>query len=188
MSPIPEPGRSLGGGHGNPLQYSCPENSQEPGRLQSIGIQRGTRLKWLGMDACREERACTRGSTEVLRKQHQNPIKWPQTSQLWLFRRQPLYTLNMLGSHKCEVIVPSDYMQSWKASLHLKYLPGHFSKETKHRGRALKRVSWKQRCRGGWYSAQRLRWSHPQRIVSFDYENSGEFVSLPTLNPCHLSQ
>ena len=26
VSPIPESGRSLGGGHGNPLQYSCPEN------------------------------------------------------------------------------------------------------------------------------------------------------------------
>ena len=35
-------GRSPGGGHGNPLQYSCLENSQteEPGGLQSIGLQR----------------------------------------------------------------------------------------------------------------------------------------------------
>ena len=35
-------GGSLGGGHGNPLQYSCLENpwSEEPGRLQSIGSQR----------------------------------------------------------------------------------------------------------------------------------------------------
>ena len=32
-------GRSLGGGHGNPPQYSCLENpvTEEPGRLQSIG-------------------------------------------------------------------------------------------------------------------------------------------------------
>ena len=41
---IPGLGRSPGGGHGNPLQYSCLENSmdrgEEPGRLQSIGSQR----------------------------------------------------------------------------------------------------------------------------------------------------
>ena len=32
----------LEGGHGNPLQYSCPENpwAEEPGGLQSIGSQR----------------------------------------------------------------------------------------------------------------------------------------------------
>ena len=41
---IPGWERSLGGGHGNPLQYSCLENespwTEEPGRLQSIGSQR----------------------------------------------------------------------------------------------------------------------------------------------------
>ena len=35
-------GRSLGGGHGNPLQYSCLENSVDrgAGRLQSMGSQK----------------------------------------------------------------------------------------------------------------------------------------------------
>ena len=35
-------GRSPGGGHGNPLQYSCLENHhrQEPEELQSMGSQR----------------------------------------------------------------------------------------------------------------------------------------------------
>ena len=33
---IPGSGRSPGGGHDNPLQHSCLENS-EPGRLKSIG-------------------------------------------------------------------------------------------------------------------------------------------------------
>ena len=35
-------GKSPGSGHGNPLQYSCLENSmaEEPGVLQSIGSQR----------------------------------------------------------------------------------------------------------------------------------------------------
>ena len=34
-------GRSPGGGHGNPLQYSCLKNpTEEPGGLQSVGLQR----------------------------------------------------------------------------------------------------------------------------------------------------
>ena len=39
---IPGSGRSLGGGHGNPLQFSCLENSwtEEPGGLQSTWSQR----------------------------------------------------------------------------------------------------------------------------------------------------
>ena len=39
---IPESRRSLGGGNGNPLQYSCLESpwTEEPGRLQSVGLQR----------------------------------------------------------------------------------------------------------------------------------------------------
>ena len=41
-SSIPGSGRSPGGGHGNPLQYSCLENpmTEESGRLQSMGSQR----------------------------------------------------------------------------------------------------------------------------------------------------
>ena len=38
---IPGLGRSPGGGHGNPLQYSCLENSMDRGACQeSIGSQR----------------------------------------------------------------------------------------------------------------------------------------------------
>ena len=38
---IPGSGRSPGGGHGNPLQYSCLKNpTEEPGGLQSVGLQR----------------------------------------------------------------------------------------------------------------------------------------------------
>ena len=40
-SVIPGLGRSPGEGRGNPLQYSCLENStEEPGGLQSMGSQR----------------------------------------------------------------------------------------------------------------------------------------------------
>ena len=39
---IPGSGRSLGGGNGNPFQYSCLENStdRETGGLQSMGLKR----------------------------------------------------------------------------------------------------------------------------------------------------
>ena len=37
---IPGLGRPPGGGNGNPLQYSCLENSMEPGGLQSLGSQK----------------------------------------------------------------------------------------------------------------------------------------------------
>ena len=39
---IPGSGRSLGEGNGNLLQYTCLENpmAEEPGRLQSMGLQR----------------------------------------------------------------------------------------------------------------------------------------------------
>ena len=39
---IPGLGRFPGGEHGNPFQYSCLENpmTEDPGRLQSMGLQR----------------------------------------------------------------------------------------------------------------------------------------------------
>ena len=51
---IPGPGRSPGGGHSNPFNYSCLEDkngqrTEQPGRLQSIGSQSQTGLKRLSM-------------------------------------------------------------------------------------------------------------------------------------------
>ena len=42
MGLIPGPGKSLGGGHGNPLHCSClgGSHAEEPGRLQFIGSHR----------------------------------------------------------------------------------------------------------------------------------------------------
>ena len=43
LGSIPGLGRSPGGGHGNPLQYSCVENAswtEEPCGLQSMGSER----------------------------------------------------------------------------------------------------------------------------------------------------
>ena len=39
MGSIPGLGRSLGGGHGNPLQYSCLENPMERGAWQATVIK-----------------------------------------------------------------------------------------------------------------------------------------------------
>ena len=54
VSSIPGSGRSPGGGHGNPLRYSCLENpiAEEPGWLQSIGLQSQIWLTCLSMNAC----------------------------------------------------------------------------------------------------------------------------------------
>ena len=51
LGSIPGLGRSPGGGHGNPLQYSCLENpgdswTEEPGGLQSMESQ-SDMTEWL---------------------------------------------------------------------------------------------------------------------------------------------
>ena len=50
LGSIPESGRSLGGGHGNPLQYSCLENPMDRGAWWAIVhrvAQSRTQLKQL---------------------------------------------------------------------------------------------------------------------------------------------
>ena len=52
---IPRSGRSLGKGHGSPLQYSCLENPMDRGAWWAIvhGVtERWTQLKQLSMHAC----------------------------------------------------------------------------------------------------------------------------------------
>ena len=52
MGLIPGLGRSPGGGHGNPLQYSCLENPMDRGAWQDTvhrAEQSQTQLKQLGM-------------------------------------------------------------------------------------------------------------------------------------------
>ena len=56
MGSIPGSGRSLGGGHGNPLQYSCLENPMDREAWRAIvhGVAKSqTRLKQLSMHAFR---------------------------------------------------------------------------------------------------------------------------------------
>ena len=51
---IPGSGRSPGGGHGNPLQYSCLQNHIDKGAWQTIvhGVSKNqTQLNWLSMHA-----------------------------------------------------------------------------------------------------------------------------------------
>ena len=59
MGSIPRSGRSPGGGHGNPLHYSCLENPmdlvgipEEPGGFTVHGVTKSqTLLKWLSIQA-----------------------------------------------------------------------------------------------------------------------------------------
>ena len=44
LGSIPGLGRSPGEGNANPLQYSCLKWMEEPGRLQSMGLQSQTQL------------------------------------------------------------------------------------------------------------------------------------------------
>ena len=59
MSPIPEWGRSVGEGQGNPLQYSCQENPMDRGvwqaRLHRVAKSQ-TRLKRLGLHSCTKQK------------------------------------------------------------------------------------------------------------------------------------
>ena len=46
---IPESGRSPGGGHGTPLQYSCPENPMDGGAWRAE--VHGVAESWTGLEA-----------------------------------------------------------------------------------------------------------------------------------------
>ena len=76
---IPESGRSSGGGHDNPHQYSCLENRMDRGawRLQSMGLQSRTRLKRMKQEA--DNLHCLvslmRKQKEKLRKQFHSPLQ-----------------------------------------------------------------------------------------------------------------
>ena len=55
---VPGPGRSPGGGHGNPLQYSCLENPTDRGawRATDQGVTKSqTQVKQLSTHACRRK-------------------------------------------------------------------------------------------------------------------------------------
>ena len=64
---VPELGRSPRGGHGNPLQYSCLENSLEgrASRLKSIGLQSWTQLSDLSWAHTYTQDCSAAISTEV---------------------------------------------------------------------------------------------------------------------------
>ena len=77
---IPVSGRFPGGGHGNPLQYSCLENpmDKEPSRLQSMGSQR------VGHDW--SDLACMQAPNRFLKAPP------PQVSNPWLLATSNYYS------------------------------------------------------------------------------------------------
>ena len=77
---IPELRRSPGGGHSNPLQYSCLENpmEEEPGGVQSMGLQRDGR-DWSNLSRCIQHLY-----TQDTRMKRWD--SWPQKKEgCWLF-------------------------------------------------------------------------------------------------------
>ena len=68
MGLIPESGRSPGGGHGNPLQYSCLENPMNKGAWWATvhGVTKSwTQLKWFSTHTHTHTYACTHHSLYI---------------------------------------------------------------------------------------------------------------------------
>ena len=87
---VPESGKSPGGGHGNPLQYSCPENplDREAWPLQSIGSQR-VRHDWSDLACtCSRAKHCQVSPIWPERKTWQAflffPCPHPVSVRIWL--------------------------------------------------------------------------------------------------------
>ena len=97
---IPGSGRSPVEGNGNPLQYSCLENSmdrEEPGGLQSMGSQRVRHTtKWLTL-------SLSYNGVLLTHKKEWNSAKWYNIDETWKTLRQAKDAshkrLNIIGFH-----------------------------------------------------------------------------------------
>ena len=77
MGLIPGLGRSLGEGHGNPLQYSCLENPMERGAWRPTvhGVVKSrTWPKWLSTDSIKDKKKYWFGKKEVEKKVRANML------------------------------------------------------------------------------------------------------------------
>ena len=77
---IPGSGRSPGGGHGNPLQYSCLENPRDRGvwwaTVHRVVMSR-THLKWLSMHtSIMFEKTLMQGKIDGGRRRGQQRMRW----------------------------------------------------------------------------------------------------------------
>ena len=89
---IPGSGRSPGGRHGNPLQYSCLENPKDRGdwRATVHGVTKSqTRLKWVS----------TAHSRSLLKKK--SPYKWTCAIQTHVVQGQSVHQCNLELSLFC---------------------------------------------------------------------------------------
>ena len=69
VASLPGSGRSLGGGHGNPLQYSRLKNPMDRGAMVHRASKSQTRLKQLSMHS------------HTLQKKHENNLSWGQATK-----------------------------------------------------------------------------------------------------------
>ena len=108
---IPGLGRSPGGGHGNPLQYSCLENPcrEEPGGPPSIGSQSRTQLKQLSMQHTQAGPGCHFLLQGIFLTQRSNPrllhLRHCQEDSLPLAPSgKPLFSKHNLPKFICNVL------------------------------------------------------------------------------------
>ena len=90
LDSIPGWGRFPGGGHGNPLQYSCLENPMDRG-LQSMGLQ-----NWIQLNKfCLKHTPCLPSGCEPFSQsfsvyyedKHSGSSFWRQTSWTWQYEK-----------------------------------------------------------------------------------------------------
>ena len=111
----PESGRSPGGGHGYPLQYSCLENPMDRGAWQATvhGVAQSQRqLKWLSSLA--RSRKKTAKSTFSLYQlvTSSKPARLPSQSKLHSFLRLSV----RLGHHLSHFLLQILFL--WKSKSH----------------------------------------------------------------------
>ena len=92
---VPELGRSLGGGNGNSLQYSCLQNSMDSGAWQAT--VHGVAKSWTQLSThshslslppiCEEGMAsspyCRREAVALIQTSNRNPSSWFQSFKWW---------------------------------------------------------------------------------------------------------
>ena len=109
-------GRSPGGGHGNPLQYSCLENPMGRGAWRATvhGVTKSqTRLKWLSTHVHTPEKGKHRQWSWIL-------LFWGFPSHVW-GDHMPLQDVG-----KAEGTRAMEALQEKASSLCWHFLPGHF--------------------------------------------------------------
>ena len=104
MCSIPGSGRSLGGGHGNPLQYFRLKNPMDRGAMVHRASKSQTRLKQLSMHS------------HTLWKKHENNLSWGQATKYLTSNPQDCQGHQKPG--KCDKLtIPRSLRRPWQLNV-----------------------------------------------------------------------